>query len=91
MKRPTDAYRLQIVEIYYENSQYVKNLQLRPYYGLHNLPGELTIRAVITKFPMLDNKPLSRMRKVIAEERIEDVVSSVNENHEMSIRRRFYQ
>ncbi|KAK9876160.1 hypothetical protein WA026_011276 [Henosepilachna vigintioctopunctata] len=94
MKRLTNEQRLQIVEIYYQNSCSVKNVYrllrpLPPYYGRHNRPGESTIRAVITKFrtkfTLLDIKPLSRMRTVRTEENIAAVAYSVNEVREMSI------
>ncbi|QQP37612.1 Putative DD41D transposase, partial [Caligus rogercresseyi] len=97
MERLTNEQRLQIVEIYYQNSCSVKNVHrlLRPYYGRHNRPCESTIRAVITKFrtkfTLLDIKPSTRMRTVRTEENIAAVASSVNENREMSIRRRSQQ
>ena len=58
-------------------------------------PCESTIHAVITKFrtkfTLLDIKPSTRLRTVRTEENIAVVASSVNENCEMSIRRRSQQ
>lgn len=77
---------LKIVETYYENLCICGRLFR---------PGVSTIRAVITqfrtKFTFFDIKPLSRMRTVRNEENIAAVLSSVNEDREMSIRRRSQQ
>lgn len=70
---------LKIVETYYENLCICGRLFR---------PGVSTIR---TKFTFFDIKPLSRMRTVRNEENIAAVLSSVNEDREMSIRRRSQQ
>ena len=40
-----------------------------------------------TKFPLLDIKPPTRLRRVRIEENVADVSASVNDGHELSIRR----
>lgn len=59
-------------------------------YGHHNLPDELTIRAVIANFAtsLLDIELLSCIRTVRTEENVAAVVSTVDEDREMSIRSR---
>ena len=50
------------------------------------------IRAVVTKFwtkiTVLDIKPITRWRRVQTQENIAAVLASVNDSHQLSIRRR---
>ena len=64
---------------------------LLPFYGQFNRPTEAVIRAIATKFrikfTLLDIKPPTRLRRERTEENIADVSASVNDNHQLSIRR----
>lgn len=97
MERLTNEQRLQIIEFYYQNSCCVKSVfrALRPYYGRHNRPTEAGIRRVVekfrTNFTLLDIKPPTRMRRVRTEENIASVSASVNDDPNLSIRRRSQQ
>ncbi|CAK1602462.1 unnamed protein product [Parnassius mnemosyne] len=94
MNRLTPEQRFQIVEIYFGINRYVREVHraLRPFYGQHNGPSEQAIRAVIdrfrTNFTLLDSKPSTRQRNVHTEGNIAGVARSVEEDAEMSIRRR---
>jgi hypothetical protein len=94
MNHLTPEQRFQIVEIYFEKNKSVREVYraLRPFYGEHNRPSEQAIRAVIdrfcTNFTLLDSKPSTRQRNVRTEENIAAVARSVEEDAEMSIRRR---
>lgn len=97
MNRLTPEQRFQIVEIYFQNQCSIKNVYraLREFYGAHNRPSETTIKNVITKFrstfTLLDAKPPTRRRRVRTEENIAVVEASVEENDNLSIRRRAQQ
>ena len=62
-----------------------------PFYVQFNRPTEAAIRAIVTKFrtkfTLLDIKP----RRVRTEENIAAVSASVNDDHQISIRRRSQQ
>ena len=68
---------------------------LLPFYGQFNRPTEAAIRAIVTKFQtkftLLDIKPPTRFRRLRTEENIAAVSASVNEDHQLSIRRRSQQ
>ena len=70
---------------------------LLPCYGQFNRPTEAAIRAIVTKFctkfTLLDIKPPTRLRtcRVRIEENIAAVSTSVNDDHQLSIRRRSQQ
>ena len=97
MNRLTNEQRLQIIEFYYQNACSVKKVHraLLPFYGQFNRPTEAAIRAIVTKFrtkfTLLDIKPPARLRRVRTEENIAAVSASVNDDHQLSIRRRAQQ
>lgn len=97
MERLTPEQRLQIVQLYYENSRSVKNVfrALRSTYGQHNRPTERTIRNTIThletQHSLLDNVRPNRPRPARSEENIAAVAESVHEDREESIRHRSQQ
>ena len=68
---------------------------LLPFYGQFNRLTEAAIRAILTKFrtkfTLLDIKPPTRLRRVPTEENIAAVSASVNDEHQLSIRRRSQQ
>ena len=90
----TPEQRLQIVQIYYQNQCSVRQTYraLREFYGAHNRPTERGIRRVIdkflTQFTLLDIKPKTRQKSVRSQENIDAVAASVDEDPNLSIRRR---
>ena len=68
---------------------------MRSFYGQFNRPTVATIRAIVTifriKFTLLNIKSPSRLRRVATEENIAAVSASVNDGHQLSIRRRSQQ
>lgn len=76
MDRLEPEQRLQIVELYYQNSCSVKNVfrLLRPVYGRHNRPSERAIQQIVdkfrTSFTLLDLQQPNRVRRVRTEENI---------------------
>ena len=66
-----------------------------PFYGQFNRPTEAAIRAIVvkfrTKFTLLDIEPLIRLCRVRTKENIAAVSASVNDDHQLSIRRRSQQ
>ena len=68
---------------------------LFPFYGQLKQPTEAAIRANVAKFPskftFLNIKPPTRLRRVRTEENIAAVSASVNDDHQLSIRRRSQQ
>ena len=95
MDRLTPEQRYQIVETYFQNQCSVKNVvfrALRPFYGRHNRPSETTIRETINKFrssfTLLDIHPPNRVRRARFEANIAAVAESVDEDCDLSIRRR---
>lgn len=88
MEGLSNEQRLQIVETYYQNSCSVKNVhRLRPNYGTaHTVFAEFR-----SKSTSLDIKLWSRMLTVHSKVNITAVMSSVNEDREMSIPRHFQQ
>ena len=94
MNRLTNEQRLQIIEFYYQNACCVKKVQraLLPFYGQFNRPTEAAIRAIVTKFrtkfTLLNMKTPTRLRRVRTEETNAAVSASVNDDHQLSIRRR---
>ena len=97
MERLTSEQRLQIVQLYYENSRSVKNVfrALCSTYGQHNRPTERTIRNTIThletQHSLLDNIRPNRLRPARSEQNIAAVAERVREDREESIRRRSQQ
>lgn len=97
MQRLTPEQRLQIVQLYYGNSRSVKNVYraLRPSFGRHGRPSEVTIRNTITNFETRyslvdDNRPI-RPRTARSVENIAAVADSVRGDREESIRHRSQQ
>ena len=84
----------QRIEFYYQNARSVKKVHcaLLPFYGQFNRPTEAAIRAIVTefctKFTLSDIKPPTRLCTVRTEENIAAVSASVNDDHQLSIRRR---
>ncbi|XP_054734725.1 uncharacterized protein LOC129242188 [Anastrepha obliqua] len=97
MNRLTNEQRLQIIGFYYKNACSVKKVYraFLPFYGQFNRPTEAAIRAIVTKFrtkfTLLGIKPPMRLRRVRTEENIAAVSASVNDDHQLSIRRRSQQ
>ena len=93
MNRLTNEQRLQIIEFYYQNACSAKKVHraLLPFYGQFNRPTEAAIRDIMTKFrtkfTLLDIKAPTRLRRVCTEEGIAAVSVSVNDDHQLSIRR----
>lgn len=85
MTKYTPQQRLQIVKIYYKNSESVRATfrALRDEYGRHNRPSEQAIRAIIdrfeTKFTLLDQKAPIRARSARSNENIAAVRANVAE------------
>lgn len=52
MEQYTLEQRLQVIQIYYQNSRSITATlrALRPFYRRHNLPAESTIRRLVQKF-----------------------------------------
>lgn len=94
MQRLTPEQRLQIVEIYFQNSRSVRQTYraLRPHYGAHNRPSEQLIRNTMDRFmstfTLMDNIHPVRAHTVRTEEAIAAVEVSVTEDPNLSIRRR---
>ena len=84
---------MQIIEFYDQNACSVKKVHraLLAFYGQFNRPTEAIIRAIVTKFrtkyTFLDIKPPIRLRRGRTEENIAAVLASVNDDHQLSIRR----
>ena len=97
MNRLTNEQRLQIIEFNYQNTCFVMKVHraLLPFYGQFNRPTESAIRAIVTKFrtkfTLWDIKPPTRLRRVRTKENIAAVSASVNDDHQLSIRRRSQQ
>ena len=84
------------MEFYYQNACLVKEVHraLLLFHGQFNRPNE-AIQAIVPKFPtkvtLLDIKPPTRLRRVRTGENIAAVSASVNNGHQLSIRRRSQQ
>ena len=84
MERLTPEQRLQIVQLYYENSRSVKNVfrALRSTYSKHNWPSQRTIRNTIThlktQHSLLDNIRPNRPRPARSEPRHFPHIASIN-------------
>lgn len=97
MQRLTPEQRLQIVQLYYENSRSVKNVfrAIRPIYGPHNRPTERTIRHTInkleTQYSLLTDTRPNRPHPARSIENIAAVADSVAEDRNESIRHRSQQ
>ena len=65
---------------------------LLPFYGPFNQPTEAAIRAIVTefrtKFTLLSSKLPTRLHRVRIEENIAAVSASVNDDHQLWLRRR---
>ena len=92
INRLTNEQRLLIIEFYCQNACSVKkvNLALLPFYGQFNRPTTkpTTMTKFRTIFTLLDIKPPTRLRRVRTEDNIAAVSASVNDDHQLSIRRR---
>ena len=97
MNRPTNEQRFRFIEYYYQNACSVKKVQraLLPFYMQFSRPTEAAIRAIATKFrtkfTLLDIKPSTRLRRLRTEANFADVSPRVNDDHQLSIRRRSQQ
>ena len=86
VQRLTPEQRLQIVQLYYENSYSARNVfrALRSTYSQHNRPTERTIRNTIThleiQHSLLDNIRPNRSRPARSEENIAAIAESVHED-----------
>ena len=95
--RLTPEHRLQIVQLYYENHGSVRATYraLRQFYGAHNGPSERLIRETMnrftTKFSPNDNIHPVRRRTVRTPQTIAAVQESVEEDANVSVRRRAQQ
>ena len=85
---------MHIIEFYYQNVCSFEKVHraLLPFYGEFSRP---TIWAIVTKFRtkciLVDIEPPTRLRRVRTEEIIVAVSASVNDDHQLSIRRRSQQ
>lgn len=97
MVRLTPEQRLQIVQIYFENHSSVRATYraLRRFYGAHDRPSEQLIRRTMdqfrTTFTLNDNVHPARRRTVRTQQMIDDVKQSVEDDSNVSIRRRAQQ
>ena len=70
-------------------------MRVSPFYGQFNRSTEAATRAILTKlrtkFILLDIKPPTRLRRARTEENIAAVSASVNDDHQLPIRRRSQQ
>ena len=89
MNRLTNAQRLKIIELYYQNACSVEKVHraLLPFYGQFNRPTETAIRAIVTKirikFTLMVIKSATCLRRVRTEENIAAVSASVNDDHQL--------
>ena len=94
LNRFTNEHGLQIIQFFYQNACSVKKVHrgLLSFYGQLNRPTEAAIRSFVTKFrtkfTLLDIKPTTRLRRMRTEENIAAESTSVNYDHQLSIRRR---
>lgn len=94
MEQYTLEQRLQVIQIYYQNSRSITATlrALRPFYRRHNLPAESTIRRLVQKFEStfsLHNVPVPvRRRNARSEENIAAAEASVQEDPNQSLTRR---
>jgi len=97
MERLSPAQRLQIIQLYYENERFTRNVfrAFRATYGPHNQPTEHTIRKTIDKFEtqysLLDNTRSNRPHPARNEENIVAVAENVRNDGDESIQRRSQQ
>ena len=87
INRLTSEKRMQITEFYYQNACSVKKVHcaLLPFYS------QFIVTKFRTKFTLLDIKPPLLLRRVRTEENISAVSASVNDDPQISIRRRSQQ
>ncbi|KZC12688.1 hypothetical protein WN55_04156 [Dufourea novaeangliae] len=94
MNRPTLEERYQIIQIYIGNQSSIRATyrQLREFYSAHNSPSEQAIRRTMDRFrttySLNDAITPTRQRNVRTEENIAAVNESVEEDRNLSIRRR---
>ena len=94
MNRLTLEQRYQIMQIYFENQSSIcaTYRRLRDFYGSHNRPSEQAIRRIADRFhttySLNDAITPTRRRNVRTEEYIAAVNESVEEDPNLSIRRR---
>ncbi|CAF1523416.1 unnamed protein product [Didymodactylos carnosus] len=94
MNKYTIEQRVQIIKIYYQNNESVRETfrALREFYGRNNRPVESTIRRLVNKFEssgtVTDTKVPVRQRNARSEANIAAVNESVRENPNLSIPRR---
>lgn len=97
MNRLTPEQRLQIVQIYFERHGSIRETHraLREFYGAHNRPSERLIRETVDRFrntfTLIDNTHPVRRRTVRTQEAIAAVQRSVDNDPNVSIRRRSQQ
>lgn len=94
MEKYTIEQRVQIIKIYYQNNESVRNTfrALREFYGRNARPAESTIRRLVNKFEssgtVTDTVVPVRQRNARSEANIAAVNESVRENPTLSISRR---
>ena len=94
MNRLTLEQRYEIIQIYFENQSSIRATyrRLRHFYGVHNRPSEQAIRRTVDRFrttySLEDAITPARRRNVRTEENIAAVNESVEEDPNLSIRRR---
>ena len=94
MNRLTLEQRYEIIQIYFENQSSIRATyrRLRHLYGLHNRPSQQAIRRTVDRFrttySLEDAITPARRRNVRTEENIAAVNESVEEDPNLSIRRR---
>lgn len=97
MEHLTPEQRCEIIKIYYQNQSSVKATWrgLRARYGPHQRPSEQAIRNVVKKFEneftLLNNPRTNRVRNVRNADNVEAVRQSVQNNPNLSVRRRSQQ
>ena len=93
----TNVECLQIIDFYYQKSCSVKKVHraLLPFCGHFNRPTEAAIQTIVTKlrtkFTLLDIQPPTCLCRLRTEANIAAVSASVNDDHQLSIRRRSQQ
>ena len=94
MNRLTLEQRYQIIQVYFEYQSSIRATyrQFRDFYGAHNCPSEQAIRRTVDRFrttySLKDAITPTRRRNVRTEENIAAVNESVEEDPNLSIRRR---
>ena len=90
MNRHTNKQCKQIIAFYYQIACFVKKVhrELLLFYGEFNRPtGAVIMTKFRPKFTLLNIQPSTRLRRVRTEEDIAAILASVNDGHQLSIRR----